>query len=78
MQKPHPFCLQKQTMTGRILYLFFPLSQVLSSKDYAWRLAYMTAKKIVDKLEEKTMKKPHSANHIVEVSLLIAWLELFV
>ena len=38
----------------------------------------MAAKKIVDKLEEKTMKSLHSVNHIVEVSLLIAWLEPFV
>ena len=65
-------------MSGRILPLFFPLSQVLSSKDYAWRLAYMAAKKIVDKLEQTTMKSVHSVNHIDEVSLLIAWLEPFV
>ena len=38
----------------------------------------MAAKKIVDKLEETTMKSMHSVNHIVEVSLLIAWLEPFV
>ena len=38
----------------------------------------MTAKKVVDKLEEKTMKKPPSANHIVEVSHVNTWLKPFV
>ena len=51
---------------------------MIQSQDYAWRLAYVTAKKIVDKLEEKTLKSLYFLNHIVEVSLLIARLEPFV
>ena len=38
----------------------------------------MAAKKIVDKLEETTMKSMHSVNHSDEVSVPIAWLEPFV
>ena len=51
---------------------------MIQSQDYAWRVAYVTAKKIVDKLEEKTLKSLYFLNHIVEVSLLIARLEPFV
>ena len=43
---------------------------------YGWQP--LAAKKIVDKLEEKTMNSLHSVNHNVEVNLLIAWLEPFV